>query len=130
VDVVSAVIGLIIGGALIGALARLAVPGPDPMPIWLTIAIGAVGANVGGAIGFALLGAYGVFFGALTVAILLVVGYRRFVQHRPITGPAAQLPPKRGDAIAELEQLGDLRDRGVITPEEFEAKKAELLSRI
>lgn len=129
-DVVSAILGLIIGGALIGALARLAVPGPDPMPILLTIAIGAVGANVGGALGYALLGAYGVFFGALTVATLLVILYRRFVQHRPITGPAAQLPPKRTDAMAQLEQLGDLRDRGVITPEEFERKKAELLSRI
>ena len=26
-----------------GALARFAVPGPDPMPMWLTIAIGLVG---------------------------------------------------------------------------------------
>jgi uncharacterized membrane protein YeaQ/YmgE (transglycosylase-associated protein family) len=131
VNVVSAILGLIIGGALIGALARLAVPGPDPMPIWLTIVIGAVGANVGGAIGFALLGAYGVFFGALTVAILLVIAYRRFVQHRPITGPAARLPPKRDDdAMAQLERLAALRDRGAITPEEFEAKKAELLGRI
>lgn len=40
---------------------------------------------------------------------------------------AAQAQP---DAMATLEQLGKLRDSGVITAEEFEAKKQELLSRI
>ncbi len=29
-----------------------------------------------------------------------------------------------------LAQLADLRDRGAISPEEYEAKKAELLSRL
>jgi hypothetical protein len=29
-----------------------------------------------------------------------------------------------------LKQLGELRDAGVVTPEEFEAKKAEILSRV
>ena len=29
-----------------------------------------------------------------------------------------------------LGRLGDLRDRGIITPEEFEQKKAELLARL
>ncbi len=32
-----------------------------------------------------------------------------------------------GDYLAELEKLADLRDRGVITEEEFEAKKKEIL---
>lgn len=38
-----------------------------------------------------------------------------------------------GDAAAimeQIKQLGGLRDAGVLTPEEFEAKKAELLKRI
>jgi hypothetical protein len=35
------------------------------------------------------------------------------------------------DEVADaLARLGDLRDQGVITPEEFEAKKADLLSRL
>jgi hypothetical protein len=32
--------------------------------------------------------------------------------------------------MAALKQLGELRAAGVITPEEFEAKKAQLLSQI
>ncbi|MFI6883383.1 PH domain-containing protein [Streptosporangium canum] len=35
-----------------------------------------------------------------------------------------------GGVIALLQQLGQLRDAGVVTAEEFEAKKAELLRRI
>ncbi len=35
------------------------------------------------------------------------------------------------DEVADaLERLGDLRDRGILTPEEFAAKKAELLERL
>jgi Short C-terminal domain len=34
------------------------------------------------------------------------------------------------DPMAQLKQLGELRDAGVVTPEEFEAKKAEILSRV
>ncbi|WP_068434168.1 PH domain-containing protein [Piscicoccus intestinalis] len=36
----------------------------------------------------------------------------------------------RGDVMAQLKQLGELRDAGIVTPEEFDAKKAELLSRL
>ena len=36
----SFVLAILISGFVTGALARLAIPGPDPMPIWLTIAIG------------------------------------------------------------------------------------------
>ena len=36
-----------------------------------------------------------------------------------------------GDEVtAALGRLGDLRDRGIVTPEEFEAKKRELLGRL
>ncbi len=37
------IIGILIGGFVIGGLARLAVPGPDPMPVWMTILIGFLG---------------------------------------------------------------------------------------
>ncbi len=37
-----------------GALARFALPGPDPMPPWLTIAIGLVGFAAGTAIVYAI----------------------------------------------------------------------------
>ena len=35
-----------------------------------------------------------------------------------------------GDVFEQLRKLGELRDAGIVTPEEFEAKKAELLSRL
>ena len=53
------IIGLIIAGLIIGALGRLVHPGADPMPIWLTIAIGiaaslVAGILIGGFLGFVL----------------------------------------------------------------------------
>jgi len=41
--------------------------------------------------------------------------------------PTSQATSAGGDYIAELERLAGLRDKGVITSEEFEAKKKQLL---
>ena len=89
-------VGLIIGGFLIGGLARLAVPGPDPMPFWLTIAIGLGGSIIGGLVAYAILGRAGRFLFGYAGAVLLVILYRRFVQRRGITGPEARARPTRG----------------------------------
>jgi uncharacterized membrane protein YeaQ/YmgE (transglycosylase-associated protein family) len=48
------IIWFIVIGAIIGALARLVVPGPSPMGIALTILIGIVGAVIGGVIASAI----------------------------------------------------------------------------
>jgi hypothetical protein len=45
----------------------------------------------------------------------------------PATAPAAM---SADDVTKALAQLADLRDRGAITPEEYEAKKAQLLARL
>ena len=47
----------------------------------------------------------------------------------PPAPPAQPAPPpgQQADYIAELERLADLRDRGIITAEDFEAKKRQLL---
>ena len=87
---------LIAGGFLIGALARLAVPGPDPMPIWLTIAIGIGGAVLGGLAADLLLGRPGSLLLAYFGSVVLVILYRRLVQRRGITGPEARARPTRG----------------------------------
>jgi membrane protein YdbS with pleckstrin-like domain len=47
----------------------------------------------------------------------------------PASAPAAPLPAA-DDPAASLERLAALRDRGLITPEEYDAKKRELLERI
>ncbi|QIL20051.1 GlsB/YeaQ/YmgE family stress response membrane protein [Thermomonas sp. HDW16] len=44
----SGIIGYIIGGAIIGVLARFLKPGADPMGWILTIVLGIVGAVIGG----------------------------------------------------------------------------------
>lgn len=89
------IIGLLIGGLVIGALARLALPGPDPMSIPATIGLGVAGTFLGGIIGYLILGHWGGGLLALIGATLLLYLHRRFVQHRPLTGPGArQLPPR------------------------------------
>jgi uncharacterized membrane protein YeaQ/YmgE (transglycosylase-associated protein family) len=144
-------------GFITGGLARLAVPGPDPMPIWLTVAIGLAGSAAGGAMAIGIWGrgtqAIGIF--SFLGAVLLVVAYRRFVQKRPLTGPDALKFPDKGigidrfnerrqkmedlvrkaqhaqgaaDTESNLSKLSDLHEAGVLTDEEFEAKKAQLLS--
>ena len=95
------IVSVLVSGLIIGALARFALPGKDPMPIWKTILLGVAGSIVGGL----LAGLLGVIDGDETVtpgeagasfvasllgAILLLYLYRRFVQKRPITGPDAR----------------------------------------
>jgi uncharacterized membrane protein YeaQ/YmgE (transglycosylase-associated protein family) len=156
--VLGTVILILIFGFVTGSLARLAVPGPDPMPVWLTVAIGLAGSAGGGAIALAIWGrgtqAVGLF--SFLGAIALVIAYRRFVQGRPLTGPEAMKFPDKGigidrfqdrrrkmedlmrqtqqggdssDPDANLRKLNDLHEAGILTDEEFEAKKAQLQGR-
>ena len=88
------VVALLLTGLVVGALARLAVPGPDPMPLWATSALGVAGFVVGGFIAQAFLGTTVSFVLAFFCSLALLLAYRRFVQKRPITGPSAKLPPR------------------------------------
>ena len=85
---------LAVWGLIVGALARLALPGPDPMGILATIGLGLAGSFLGGVVSELFLGhTAGIVF-SLFGATLLLYLHRRFVQHRPLTGPGArQLPP-------------------------------------
>ena len=84
------VLFVVLGGLIVGALGRLAVPGPDPMPIWMTILLGIVGSVIGALVAGALgLGSAGVILSVIGAALVLIA-YRRFVQRRPITGPRAR----------------------------------------
>src|SRR5919204_1343808 len=101
-------VSAVVFGFAIGALARWAVPGPDPMPAWLTIFIGLTGSLVGGGIMVALVGTatrgdlYLTVMASIAVAAILVVAYRRFIQGRPVTGPEAQRLPTKGFGIPKL----------------------------
>jgi uncharacterized membrane protein YeaQ/YmgE (transglycosylase-associated protein family) len=88
------VVAILISGFVVGALGRLAVPGPDPMPIWMTILLGVVGSIGGGAVALALgFGVGGVFVLSVLAATLIVIVYRRLVQKRGVTGPDARRMP-------------------------------------
>ncbi len=55
-------ISIVISGLIVGALGRLAIPGPNPMSIGMTIAVGVGGALVGGIIGSLITDSAGVIF--------------------------------------------------------------------
>lgn len=95
------VVGVLISAFVTGALARLAVPGPDPMPAWLTILVGLGGSLGGGGIAYAAgsRNAYVISTAGFAVAIALVVLYRRFVQRRPVLGRDAYRFPERGVGV-------------------------------
>ena len=149
------VLAILISGFITGGLARFAIPGPDPMPIWLTIAIGLTGSIVGAAIGNEIShdNGYLVSFLSFGIAMALVASYRRFVQKRPIWGPGALAFPERGLGVEHqrdrLRKLGidpnalspdpkqlervrleamlqELHRAGVLTEEELAAKRAAL----
>jgi hypothetical protein len=50
--------------------------------------------------------------------------------YAPYPNNADQNPSPTGDIYHAIEQLGNLKDKGILTDDEFSTKKAELLSRI
>jgi hypothetical protein len=85
--------------------------------------------------------------GGLSGGLSFTSQYGTFtVESLPIVSPAQTTPPAPGPApsperassagtdadaaLAALERLGDLHQRGILTDEEFAAKKAEILSRL
>jgi uncharacterized membrane protein YeaQ/YmgE (transglycosylase-associated protein family) len=149
------VLAILVSGLITGGLARFAIPGPDPMPIWLTISIGLIGSITGAAIGNAIShnNGYLISFLSFGIAIALVAAYRRFVQKRPIWGPGALAFPERGLGVDQqrerLQKLGidpnalradpaqlehtrleamlqELHRAGLLSDEELAAKRAAL----
>ena len=125
------VLAILISGFITGGLARLAIPGPDPMPVWLTLAIGLTGSIVGAVVGKAISNdnAYVISILSFTVAIALVASYRRFVQRRPIFGPGALAFPKTGLGVdqqrARLRKLGIDPDQLTPDPKQLERLRLE-----
>jgi uncharacterized membrane protein YeaQ/YmgE (transglycosylase-associated protein family) len=124
------VLAILISGFFTGALARLAIPGPDPMPIWLTIAIGLTGSITGAVVGKAISNdnGYVISFTSFGVAIALVAAYRRFVQQRPIFGAGAVAFPQRGIGVEQqrerLQKLG--LDPDALRPDPAKLERARL----
>jgi uncharacterized membrane protein YeaQ/YmgE (transglycosylase-associated protein family) len=94
VSLIVFLIVLFVSGLIVGGLARLALPGPDPMSIPMTALLGIAGSLVGGIVTRALLGSGAGFVVAVLGAMLLLYLHRRFVQKRPLTGPRARRLPR------------------------------------
>ena len=82
------ILGLILFGLIVGAVAKLVMPGRDPGGIIVTMLLGIAGAVLGGFIGRAL-GFYGEgeaagFLMAFLGAVVLLALYRMMVRRRSI----------------------------------------------
>jgi uncharacterized membrane protein YeaQ/YmgE (transglycosylase-associated protein family) len=116
---VGAVIGALFTAFIIGALARFALPGPDPMPPWLTILIGLGGSAIGYGIVYGAIGKHAASWAPIAsffAAVCLVVIYRRFVQKRPVWGADAYRFPERGFGV---EQYRERLKRAGIDPDQI-----------
>jgi uncharacterized membrane protein YeaQ/YmgE (transglycosylase-associated protein family) len=76
---------IVVSGLFIGGLARLALPGPDPMPWWMTVLLGWAGSLVGGVIAWVLFGRGAGLILSVVGAVLLLALYRMFIEKRPLT---------------------------------------------
>lgn len=81
---------LLFVGFIIGALARLLVPGPDSIGFFGTWLLGVLGSLAGGFLGYVLLGAdvddgpvqAAGFIGSVIGAVILLLTYNAFIRHR------------------------------------------------
>jgi uncharacterized membrane protein YeaQ/YmgE (transglycosylase-associated protein family) len=83
---------LLLIGLVAGALGRLALPGPDPMSIPMTIAIGIGGSLIGGIIGRLLFGRSGGGFILSVAGAALIVYFVRRSRGGGVMDPGA--PPR------------------------------------
>ena len=111
---VGGVITALVVAFITGGLARFALPGPDPMPPWLTIAIGLLGTVIGTGIVLGIGGRNSASWAGIAsffAAVGLVVIYRRFVQKRPVWGRDAYRFPERGFGVEHYRER--LRRAGI-----------------
>ena len=85
------ILGWILFGLVVGAIAKLLMPGKDPGGIIVTMLLGIAGAVLGGFTGRAL-GLYGEneaagFLMSLVGAVLLLALYRMFIGRRTVARP-------------------------------------------
>jgi uncharacterized membrane protein YeaQ/YmgE (transglycosylase-associated protein family) len=81
-------LGALIIGLIVGAIAKLLMPGKDPGGIWITMALGVAGSIIatylGRALGLYANGQSAGFIMSILGAMLLLLLYRMFMRRRPV----------------------------------------------
>jgi uncharacterized membrane protein YeaQ/YmgE (transglycosylase-associated protein family) len=94
--VIGFLLSMLIIGIIAGFLARLLVPGRDPMGFWATVLLGVIGSFVGGFLGYVIFGhdldegalqPAGVI-GSVIGAVIVLLVWRQIVKSRGGTGIA------------------------------------------
>jgi uncharacterized membrane protein YeaQ/YmgE (transglycosylase-associated protein family) len=76
------ILGLVLGGLVVGALGRLAVPGPNPMGLGMTLVVGLAGSFLGGLVGWFLVGRWGGWILSVAGAAFIVWLLERQGRHQ------------------------------------------------
>lgn len=69
-------------------------------------------------------------YGTVNLASLPVVSQNGQPPPQPTPPPANATQPQPNEILSAIERLGELKDKGLLTDQEFSAKKAELLGRL
>src|SRR3954454_2012480 len=95
--IITYLILLAVSGLIVGALARLALPGPDPMSIPATIGVGLAGSFIAGVIYWVLSGGrhYGAGFLASLVVSTIIVYFIRRSRGGGLTDPGGGVRQRR-----------------------------------
>jgi uncharacterized membrane protein YeaQ/YmgE (transglycosylase-associated protein family) len=67
------ILGVLLMGLIVGAIGRLLIPGPNPMSILATIAVGVGGSILGGLVGGLLFGSSGFILAILGAGLIVWV---------------------------------------------------------
>jgi uncharacterized membrane protein YeaQ/YmgE (transglycosylase-associated protein family) len=96
-SVVVLILLLALQGLIIGAFARLALPGKDPLTLFQTMAVGIAGSLIAGIVFYLIFGESAApgFLGALVFAVLIVYAIRRS-RGGGLAQPSADSPRRRG----------------------------------
>jgi uncharacterized membrane protein YeaQ/YmgE (transglycosylase-associated protein family) len=96
-NVIVLILLLALQGLIIGAFARLALPGKDPLTLFQTMAVGIAGSLIAGVVFYLIFGdaAAPGFLGALVFSVLIMYAIRRS-RGGGLTRPgASDEPPRR-----------------------------------
>ena len=87
---------LALQGLIIGAFARLALPGKDPLTLFQTMAVGIAGSLIAGVVFYLVFGSSAGpgFLGALVFSVLIMYAIRRS-RGGGLTRPSGDEPPRR-----------------------------------